>query len=125
MHSREPDFIDARRLVDGYVRFGDAADSIPEYARPIIVSVVAEVLSLARKQEYSTVSDIAGLCARLLPDSSASAQIVQLCESRLDELSGLMNDETRVETVAGRAPAPKLPCDPQIGSRNATRRMNE
>lgn len=100
MHSREPDFIDARKLVDGYVRFGDAADSIPEYARPIFVSVVAEVLSLARKQEYSTVSSIADMCA--LKNSSAAAQIAKLCQSRLDELSGLINDEATIEPETGR-----------------------
>lgn len=36
MHSREPDFIEALALVDGYIRFGDGTDAIPEIARPAI-----------------------------------------------------------------------------------------
>lgn len=125
MHSREPDFIDARALVDGYIRFGDSTNAIPEFARPAIISVVAEVLSLARKQEYETISAIADICAQTPSKSPASFEIAELCQSRLDELSGTMGHETRVNAVAGRAPMSQLPAPRQIESRTATRRMTE
>lgn len=124
MHSREPDFIDARALVDGYIRFGDGTDAIPEFARPVFVSVVAEVLSIARKQEYETVSAIAAICAQTASESKAGL-IATLCQSRLDELSGLMEFEATAGTVAGRAPTSQLPGLPQIESRKATRCVTE
>jgi len=125
MHSREPDFIDARALVDGYIHFGDGINSIPEYARPVIVSVVAEVLSIARKQEFGTISAIAALCGQTGSQSEVSAQIENLCRSRLGELSGLMNNESIIEKETGRSPALQRIDQLRINSRDATRRVSE
>lgn len=103
--------------MDGYIRFGEGTDAIPEYARPVIVSVVAEVLSMARKQEYGTISAIATICDTTASESAVSAQVADLCHSRLRELAGLINDEAANEPESRRPPTLQVFSQRRMGSR--------
>ena len=108
MHSREPDLIDARALVESSVRFGEGADAIPEFARPVIVSVVSEVLSIARKEEYAVLSSIADCCSRSVREPDAMNRIAEVCRLRLSQLSGSIDDEAAsLPATFGRPPTPQ------------------
>jgi hypothetical protein len=113
MHSREPDLIDARAVVDGYIHFGEGEQDIPEYTRPVIVAVVAEVLSIARKEEYGTLSTIVHLCSQ--PVQETVTRIAEICQSRIDDLSGRLSEES-APAASGRPPTPQYG-DPRSASR--------
>jgi hypothetical protein len=113
MHSRDDDTIDAGRMVEAYIRFGEGQDAIPEFARPVIVAMVSEVLAIGRKQHCSDLATIADICSSPGEDSLRLQQIASLCQARLKKL-------TEDDSLSGDSAAPR-----QSGrwpARHATRR---
>jgi hypothetical protein len=105
MHSTEPDLIDARAMVDQYIRFGEGENSIPEFSRPVIIAMVSELLARARKENYEDFSSIADICAEQGSESLRLARIAMICRDRLCELSGKMMPASPSENTVGRFPA--------------------
>jgi len=83
MHSIHKDGFDASALVDGYIRFGNAGDSIPEMTRPVIVALVSEVLAIARKERYEDLSTIAGICDEQGSEAAKLERIAVTCRDRM------------------------------------------
>lgn len=108
MHSREPDQLDARDLVDRYVRFGDGPDAVPAVAREVMIALAAEVFSIARKEEYETLSSIADLCSSPKAGVSSIPLISKVCHTRLAELSDMVGQKS-ISAVSGRPPTFQIP----------------